>query len=127
VSIVLAKVCFEGEERKWRGLAAMSQFDLGCAKTRRPALIPAWQQNARSRTRDALAAFLSERGLEQWSHSKRGTLARRPLAISSALDQVLTIKQLDRVIEIGLRDQHGHILAAKHANDFGQASRESRR
>jgi hypothetical protein len=25
--IALAHVCFEGEERKWRGLAAMSQFD----------------------------------------------------------------------------------------------------
>ena len=25
--IALARVCFEGEERKWRGLAAMSQFD----------------------------------------------------------------------------------------------------
>jgi hypothetical protein len=27
VPIALAHVCFEGEERKWRGLAAMSQFD----------------------------------------------------------------------------------------------------
>jgi hypothetical protein len=27
VLIALARVCFEGEERKWRGLAAMSQFD----------------------------------------------------------------------------------------------------
>jgi hypothetical protein len=27
VPIALARVCFEGEERKWRGLAAMSQFD----------------------------------------------------------------------------------------------------
>jgi hypothetical protein len=31
---VLANVCFEGEERRWRGLAPMSQFDPGCVETR---------------------------------------------------------------------------------------------
>ena len=33
VPIALAHVCFEGEERKWRGLAAMSLNDPGCVKT----------------------------------------------------------------------------------------------